>query len=288
MFRQEYDLSAAGGTVGTLDPERDLPGHLVVVAPHMDDELIGCGALLASLVDGTRASVVYVTDGSGSPQPAAPWHVIDRETLARTRRDEALAGLEAVGVPPANAHFLELPDGELRRLGGRLRQALVEILVDLAPQRVLIPFRMDRHPDHIAVHRAVVDLDNSRGFGAGIHEYFVYSEWKLLPGGDIRSWVQPGLLRSLVPSEEIRDRKRQALELHESQTTRHFDWQRRPNLTAVFLDRVAAAPEVFLDTSRAPVGAHIFRGGRLRIHMAHRLEPALKRAKDRIVALVRG
>jgi len=274
--------------VGSVHPDRDLPGHLVVVAPHMDDELIGCGALLASLADGARASVVYVTDGSRSPEPPAPWHSVDREALARTRRREALAGLDVVGVPSANAHFLELPDGELRKQGDRLQRALGDALTNLEPCRVMIPFRMDRHPDHVAVHRAVLDLVENGGLHSEIHEYFVYSQWKLLPGGDIRSWVRSTLLRSLVPTEEARLAKRRALELHRSQSSCHFDWQRRPNLTPAFLDRVSWEPEIFLDTSRAPAGAAVFPRGKLRIRMTHRLEPALKHAKDRVLALVRG
>ncbi len=281
-------MSPAYGSEGALDPERNLPGRLVVVAPHMDDELIGCGALLGSLADPSRASVIYATDGAGSPAPAVPWVSIDREALVETRREEALAGLEVLGVPAANAHFLELPDGRLRSCRTALREALASTLSACGPAHVLIPFRMDRHPDHLAVHRAVRDVWTRGAIEAGLHEYFVYSEWKLLPGGDIRSWIRPELLGSLRATEEIRLRKRRALELHKSQTTLHFAWQRRPSLGPGFLDRVCSEAEAFLSTSLAPTGSGVFKGGAMRIHAAHTLEPVLKRAKDRFVALVRA
>ena len=281
-------MKPAVGGARTLDPDADLAGRLVVLAPHMDDELIGCGALLASVADGDRVTVVYVTDGTGSPEPPTPWHDVDRAALARTRQEEALAGLEALGVSPDRARFLELPDGRLRRLGPRLRAALTESLAELRPQHVLIPFRMDRHPDHLAVHRSVLhpEVRAAPGGNCRFHEYFVYSQWKLLPGGDIRAWIDPGLLRALEPSDEAGRRKRRALELHRTQSTVHFPWQRRPNLTSAFLDRVTAEPELLLDTSRAPLGMGVFRGGTVRIRAAHTLEPILKRAKDRILALV--
>lgn len=281
-------MTARVGTWRGLDPDQDLSGRLVVVAPHMDDELIGCGALLASLSDGARASVVYLTDGSRSPESPTPWHSVDRQALAQARRREARAGLDAVGVPSTNAHFLDLPDGGLGGQRDRLRHTLAEVLADLAPRRVLIPFRMDRHPDHLAAHGAVIHLVETGRLESEIHEYFVYSQWKLLPGGDIRSWVQSDLLRSLVPTKEVRLAKRRALELHRSQSSRHFEWQRRPNLTPAFLDRVSSEPETFLETSRAPKGAAVFPRGRFRIRMTHRLEPVLKRAKDRALALVGG
>ena len=282
-------MNPAVSAAQPLDPDADLTGRLVVLAPHMDDELIGCGALLASVADGGRVTVVYVTDGAGSPEPPTPWHDVDRPALARMRREEALAGLEALGIPPGRARFLELPDGRLGRMGSRLRAALAETLADLRPRHVLIPFRMDRHPDHLAVHRSALhpEVRAASGDDCRVHEYFVYSQWKLLPGGDIRAWIDPGLLRALEPSDEAGRRKRRALELHRTQSTLHYSWQRRPNLTPAFLDRVTAEPELLLDTFRAPSGMGVFRGGTMRIRAAHSLEPVLKRAKDRVMALVR-
>ncbi len=39
---------------------------IVVLAPHPDDESLGCGALLAAAFAGKGARVVCLTDGSGS------------------------------------------------------------------------------------------------------------------------------------------------------------------------------------------------------------------------------
>src|SRR5690242_8053393 len=42
-------------------------GPIVVVAPHADDETLGCGGLLAACVrEGLSAHVILVTDGTGS------------------------------------------------------------------------------------------------------------------------------------------------------------------------------------------------------------------------------
>ncbi len=298
----------------TLDPDRALPGTLVVVAPHMDDELIGCGAILASLRDPARAHVIYASDGSGSPAPPVPWHRVDRAELARVRREEGCAGLEALGIPRENARFLDLPDGGLRRHREALEARLSEALAVLGPDIVLVPFRLDRHPDHLAVHRAVRRLAECEQITGRLMEYFVYARWKLLPGGDIRRRIRPGLLLAFDPGPEAQARKQRALRRHRTQTTRYFPWQKRANLTSEFMERVGSETEYLLASDRRaaaepgtgggdvgagvrsifpirggdrPADDEVFTGSTFWIRVVHLLEPPLKRGKDRLVALVR-
>ena len=50
-----------------VEPARATPptGRIVVLAPHMDDEVFGCGGTIALAADaGARVTFVYVTDGS--------------------------------------------------------------------------------------------------------------------------------------------------------------------------------------------------------------------------------
>jgi len=283
--------------------EAVLRGRVVLVAPHMDDELIGCGGTLASLPAPERLFVVYATDGSGSPAPPFPWQRVDRVALARARREEARAGLEALGVPGENARFLDLPDGRLRREGSRLREALAATLEVLAPDTLLLPFRFDGHPDHLAVHRAGRAVAGARRAGVGsgravggpgrsgvgrprVLEYFVYARWRLLPEGDVRRLLRPECLHTCEPGPEARARKRRALELHRTQSTRWFAWQARPNLTPEFIERVCSESEVLLDPSDCPGG--VFLGSTLPLRIVHAVEPPLKRTKDRILAAARG
>ncbi len=281
-----------------LDPDQALQGRIVVVAPHMDDELIGCGATLASLSRPDRAFVVYATDGSRSPESPLPWRRVDRAALARARREEALEGLEALGVPSTNARFLALPDGRLRRRRSALALELARVLDEIRPQFVLAPFRFDGHPDHLAVSRTVRDLHEAPGGARGADngraaeqawralEYFVYSRWRLLPGGDVRERLRPECLLALSPGREAMERKRRALELHRTQSTAYFAWQRRPNLTGEFIRRVSGETEAFLDPVRCPGG--IWKRSPWWFRVVHAVEPRLKRAKDRLKAAAHG
>jgi len=257
----------------------DFDGAILVIAPHMDDESLGCGLLLASRPDKDRLHVVFATDGSHSPARAGQSREEARD-LTRVRRDEALAALAVLGVPAENAGFLGFEDGALERAGPQFEAAIVEQARQRGAAFVFVPFRYDRHPDHLAINRAAWAAKRRGAIEAAVVEYFVYSQWRLLPSGDVRDYLDPRLLRRLElgPLTQL---KRRALECHRSQTTRFFDWQTRPILTADLVDRVCAEPETFLVQEPALDGRRVLARGRAWVPIAHRVEPVLKRWKDR-------
>jgi LmbE family N-acetylglucosaminyl deacetylase len=252
----------------------------------MDDCTLACGGTIALLADRSNVHMVYATDGRRAPAPELP--MLDRisEDLRPVREAEARAAMERIGLPRGNVHFLGLPDGRLRRHREDLRKALTRLVERLAPDRLLIPFRYDRHPDHLAVHDVVTSPRDGIGSGRAILEYFVYHRWRLLPLGDIRRYLPSDALLE-VDIREAADTKQAALELFHSQTTRYFGWQSRPNLTRELIEAVSREPETFFRYDRTRRGADVFDGPRAWIRIAHRLEPFLKKHKDRAVALVR-
>ena len=271
--------------VRLVDPARRLPGTVAVLAPHMDDELLACGGTLAALPSRSRVHVVWATDGSRSPAPAAPWRH-PPAGLADVREREAREALDVLGVPQENLHFLRLPDGRLRSHAAELDRALAPLLETIGPDHLLAPFRYDRHPDHLAVQRKATAWVAGRDGRTELLEYFVYTASRLLPRGDIRSYIRPGLLLG-VDITGWSATKRRALERYRSQTTRAYDFQRRPNLTPALLDLVCHEPELFLPYSPSMPGPAVFEGPVAYIRLAHRIEPVLKERKDRLTALLR-
>jgi len=270
------------------DPARDLPGTIVIVAPHMDDELIGCGALLATDDVASRAHVVYASDGSLSPTSPWPWHKTDRAALAEARRNEAAKGLEQLGLPAGRAHFLDLPDGGLGSCRTELESRLLERLHALQPDHLLAPFRYDFHPDHLAVSQAVRGLDQRGEVKAQLLEYFAYARWKLLPGQDIRNHIRDDALLCFEPGEEARARKQRAFEAHASQTSRYYGWQKRVNLTPEFVAAHCAEAEFLVRPQPGEQPDAIFLTSPQWIRFVNAVEPRLKRAKDFVLAIVRG
>ena len=266
----------------TIAPLPVLEGPVLVIAPHMDDESLGCGLLLASHPRKESLHILFVTDGSHSPERADGASEASRRELAEIREREAREAASVLGLPQANVEFLGLEDGTLAAQPERLMAALVDCVRCIGAEQLLIPFRYDRHPVHLAINRAVSCAHAEGAITATVFEYFVYSHWRLVPGADVRACVTTTDLRMLEPGPELATRKRRALECHRSQTTCFFEWQSRPVLTRELLDRACYGPELYLLQDPARPGRQVLARARHWIPIVHGLEPRLKRWKDRL------
>lgn len=261
---------------------RDLVGYgALIVAPHPDDEVLGCGGLIASATRPETLEVLVLTDGAGSPPAAA-----GGPGLPDVRRAESREALEALGLPPGRVSFLDLADGSLADAEARLDRELRDAVTRTAATDVFVPFRFDRHPDHQAAHAAGRRL--LRSAGIRLWEYFVYPFWRLLPGGDVRGLLRPDVLYGLPLTTEAAQAKRRALEAYRSQTTLYAQGQVRPVLGSDFLDAMCDGPEAFLRYEVARPGAAVLRRGRWWFRGVRRIEPPLKRAKDAVVERLGG
>jgi LmbE family N-acetylglucosaminyl deacetylase/glycosyltransferase involved in cell wall biosynthesis len=122
----------------------DLRGErLLVLAPHPDDEVIGCGGLVAlHLRDGRKVQVMVATDGGAAGD-------------AGQREAESRAALASLGA--AEIEFLHFPDRGLADSGG-FAAALRDILVRFAPDLIAVPSAIEIHPDHLALARTFCDV----------------------------------------------------------------------------------------------------------------------------------
>ncbi len=126
-----------------FEPQDLRGGRLLVLAPHPDDEVIGCGGLVAlHLREGRAVHVVVATDGAQAGDGA------QREAESRT----ALALLG-----DATIEFLRFPDRELEN-AVELDVRLAAILRQQKPDLIAVPSPLEIHPDHIALSRVFCDL----------------------------------------------------------------------------------------------------------------------------------
>ena len=86
---------------------------IVVLAPHPDDETLGCGGLLARAFAGAGAHVVCVTDGSASHPASREWPPV---RLAEMRRGELIEAIEILGGGAADLTWLGHPDSRLHEV----------------------------------------------------------------------------------------------------------------------------------------------------------------------------
>ncbi len=122
----------------------------LVVAPHPDDESLGCGGLLAGLAQRRcEVFVIFVTDGGASHLRSRKW---PRERLASQRRAEANAALLELGLGEARRAFFNFKDadmpisGSLEWRGGVVNMR--DIVTRLRPELIVAPWRRDPHCDH--------------------------------------------------------------------------------------------------------------------------------------------
>lgn len=264
--------------IKVVNPSAQFPGRIVLVIPHMDDEVLACGGLLARLPHKERIQLIYATDGRRSPAPIFPGRDRVSADLGEVRVAESMAAMRALGVPPENLHFLRLPEAELARQRTALEAGLRRLLAAAQPDFIFIPFRYDRHPDHLVINHVVTQGCQQGWITAQLLEYFVYYRWRLLPRRDVRVYIEPRHLLQ-VEIASVADKKRAALDLFRTQVTHYYPWQTRPILTARLLDEECRQPEVFLWHAPDVRGPAVFRGATHWLRLVHRLEPVLQRWK---------
>jgi N-acetylglucosamine malate deacetylase 1 len=120
---------------------------VLVIAPHPDDESIGCGGTLRLHADrGDRVVVVCLTSGEQALK-----HLPKREVW-KLREAEAAAAAEVLGV--ARLEFFRHPDWLLDEHIDAAAEQLAREIDRESPAAVYVPHPLDAHPDHRASHVA--------------------------------------------------------------------------------------------------------------------------------------
>jgi N-acetylglucosamine malate deacetylase 1 len=125
--------------------------NVLVVAPHPDDESIGCGGAIALHARmGDRVRVLFLTSGErGLPE-------LSHEEATSKREAEAREACKLLGVLGWN--FVGLPDGDLARHLPECIEA-IEMAVKLSSvSMVYAPHALEAHADHAATFGAVCSL----------------------------------------------------------------------------------------------------------------------------------
>ncbi len=192
-------------------------GGALVLAPHPDDESVGCGGLLAALAAAGRpARVVVMSDGAGS-HPHSRTH--PAPVLRALRRAEARAACAELGVP--EPLFLDHPDGDVPADGPRLDAAVEAVIAAASGLGTLVAtLGLDPHKDHVATW-AIARAAASRA-GLRLLGYPVWSWRYLYPGMEsIAPRTVPAPPRGVrLDVTPWLGAKRRATMAHRSQTTR--------------------------------------------------------------------
>ena len=192
-------------------------GGALVLAPHPDDESLGCGGLLAALAGAARpARVVVMSDGAGS-HPRSRTH--PAAVLRALRREEAEEAVAELGV--AAPVFLDLPDGDVPLEGPRFAAAVEAVVAAAEGVGTLVAtLGLDPHKDHVATW--AIAREAARRAGLRLLGYPVWA-WRHLypamaPVAPVTVAGPPRGLRLDIAAQLAT--KERAVTAHRSQVTR--------------------------------------------------------------------
>ncbi len=151
----------------------DFATAALVLAPHPDDELLGCGGTILKMKEkGGTISVMYLTDGSKSAALAQA-NVFAR----RARRLKEVKNV-AHALALDKIHFLRQTNGVLA-VSEQNVTALVHLLQKSKPRWIFVPSFLDAHPEHYATNH-ILRAALLRHTPANLH-ILAYEAWSFVP-----------------------------------------------------------------------------------------------------------
>ena len=170
----------------------------LVLAPHADDETLGCGGIIAlKRKAGTKVTVVVATDGAASHRNET-WSATTLDALIALREAETQAACKTLGVLADDVRFLKQPDGDLAGHVAVLTAEIRTLVHTLQPDDIFVCAERDGHPDHTALAQATHLALQSYSQDIRILEYPVWCF-------DFRSWRPRGLTNTRGFIAGVRD-----------------------------------------------------------------------------------
>lgn len=217
-------------------------GRALILAPHPDDESLGCGGLIAeACAQGEPPILVILTDGAGSHPNSASY---PPERLRTVREAETLAAVACLGLTEERVIFLRTPDTLAPSTGPELIELASRVAGLIRVEgckTVLASWQHDPHCDHVAAHRIAAGAAQMTGV-----THRAYPVWGLtLPSDGELPGVPSG---GRLDVNKHLDAKRRAIRSHTSQYTGLIaddptGFQMQPDFMALF----DMPTEIYLD-----------------------------------------
>lgn len=209
--------------------------RILVLAPHPDDEVVGCAAaIMRARGRGARVFVLYLTTGLPAPELAWPWHRRSYPQRVHRRRAEALAAAARLGIEPVG--FGQWPARSLRLHLAEAQRLLTACLAEHHVDTVWVPAYEGGHQDHDAANLLASTITALKVLELAEYNASDGVRWHEFPVATGRElWLR-------LDAAEAR-RKRELLALYRSE---------RGNLRAVRVEKECLRPLPAHDYRRPP------------------------------------
>jgi LmbE family N-acetylglucosaminyl deacetylase len=213
--------------------------RVAIIAPHPDDESLGCGGLIARLRDAGRdVTLIFASDGAASHPGSRRF---PPTALSRLREAEGRKAAGVLGVAGKDCVFLDLPDTSVPATRDDPRfvptsRHLAQLLHLRAIDTLAVTAAEDPHCDHQASNALATAALRCLARPVAMLEYAVWAEAPWRATDDL--WR--------IDIAAVRDRKRAAIACHRSQLTDLIDDARESfRLTPAMLSRFDSGTETF-------------------------------------------
>jgi LmbE family N-acetylglucosaminyl deacetylase len=215
-------VSPSLATAAIKFPWRSLhsTGPVLIVAPHPDDETLGCGGAVALLRSyGCPVWVLVITDGTQSHPRSRKYPA---PILQQLREQETRSAMSRLGVASGAVTFLQLSDGKVAdAVALQSAQSICRnYLKGIAPKTIFLPWRHDPHPDHRATWQLLKDAIVDTGIAARLIEYPIW-DWDIQQSNHLPDSSQMQAWRLNI--QNVLGMKQRAIGAYRSQTTDLID-----------------------------------------------------------------
>ncbi|MBI4782930.1 MAG: PIG-L family deacetylase [Oscillatoriophycideae cyanobacterium NC_groundwater_1537_Pr4_S-0.65um_50_18] len=222
----ESSVLSSPETLPLYSIERIAQSPVLVVAPHPDDECLGCGGAIALLQSlGCNVQILVVSDGAMSHPNS---HKYPAAVLRSLRAAETQSAMQILGIEASHIQFLGLPDGAVPTPEDpgfdEAVLACWRYLEAIAPQVIFLPWRQDPHADHRAtwqiLQAALQQSHSGISTALRILEYPIW-DWDLTQRGD---GLNPEMVNAWrLDIQTVVELKQEAIAAYRSQTTELID-----------------------------------------------------------------
>ena len=200
-----------------LAPEQCVTGFgtTLIVAPHADDESLGCGGIIALMRKFNQdVFILLLSDGTLSHPNSTAY---PKEKLRDLRESELIKAGAVLQVPSENIIFCRyrdrsVPSKESKEFEPAV-QKITKLIEMIKPTSIFVPWRRDPHPDHRAAYEIITA---SNTIHAKTYEYPI---WMHQIGTEEEAPNAKEVMPFRINISSVLDLKQKAIAAHESQIT---------------------------------------------------------------------
>lgn len=153
----------------------DNMNNVLIISPHPDDEVFGCGNLIKTLCQKRRAvTLVILSKG----EAISKYSSLTPEEVIYERRKLTIQANAILGLHVDNIKWLDFPDGGIANTTHDEIQKLVDIINEVSPDTIFYPHPFEGSPDHESASKIIMHITDKL---SAVKYYYCVWLWHHMP-----------------------------------------------------------------------------------------------------------